>query len=615
MDNIRNFVIIAHIDHGKSTLADRFLELTGTIEKRKMREQILDSMELERERGITIKMQPVRMLWHLIEPDGSSEPERPDRPERSEGPERELVLNLIDTPGHVDFAYEVSRALAAVEGAILLVDATQGVEAQTISVLDLAKELNLKIIPAVNKIDSVGARIEKTKEEIRKILNISSDEILQVSGKTGEGAEELLEEVIKRVPGPAGKKESPKQALIFDFDYSLHQGVIAYVRVFDGVFKKGDEIRLARSGAKFTAQEIGIFKPERSQAPELSAGSIGYIATNLKDPAKVKIGDTLVSVLNPAPALEGYSEPQPVVWTSAYPVKEEDFSDFKKAILRLHLSDASFSFEEESSSVLGRGMRLGFLGMLHLEIVLERLKREFGVNVVAASPTVAYEIKFQNGETKTIFAPSEFPDEHEAVSVKERWARFKMIVPSEYLSACLKLIQIHEGSVFASDAFGENRIIIQAEMPIRELMRDFFDELKSSTSGYASFSYELADYRKADVRRLDILVHENIVPAFSRVVSRSRVEREAKEAVEKLYSILPRELFAMKIQASALGRIIASRTLPALKKDVTGYLYGGDRTRKMKLWSKQKRGKKRLKEFGRVDIPHDVFIKMIRRGG
>ena len=594
MQNIRNFVIIAHIDHGKSTLADRFLELTGTVEKRKMREQVLDSMDLERERGITIKMAPVTM-------DYASSGGR-------------YTLNLIDTPGHVDFAYEVSRALAAVEGAILLVDATQGVEAQTISVLDLAKELKLKIIPVINKIDLPSARVEKTKEEIRKILNVGSDEILEVSGKTGKGVENLLNAVIERVPPPSLKSDLPCRALIFDFDYSTHQGVIAYIRVFDGVFRKNDEVKLVQSGVKLTVQEIGIFKPERSLTAELRAGDIGYIATNIKDPASVKIGDTLTSVSRQAPALGGYLEPQPVVWTSVYPLKEDDFSDFKKAITRLHLSDTSFSYEEESSSVLGRGMRLGFLGMLHLEIVLERLKREFGMNVVAASPTVAYEVEFRNGKTEKIFAPSEFPEEHEIVSAKERWVSFRLIVPMEYLSPSLQLIQSHEGSVFNTEAFGENRILVQAEMPIRELMRDFFDEIKSATSGYASFSYEPGDWRGADVVRLDILVHNERVPAFSRVVSRSKVEREAKDAVERLYSVLPRELFAMKIQASALGRVIASRTLSALKKDVTGYLYGGDRTRKMKLWQKQKKGKKRLKEFGRVNIPHDVFIKMIRRG-
>lgn len=600
MENIRNFVIIAHIDHGKSTLADRFLELTQTVEKRKMREQVLDSMELERERGITIKMQPVRMLWHS------------DGPEQSEG--QTHVLNLIDTPGHVDFAYEVSRALAAVEGAILLVDSSQGVEAQTISVLDLARELKLKIIPVVNKIDLPGARTAKTKEEIKKILDVGQDEILEASGKTGEGVREIIEAVINRIPPPVSKIGALSRALIFDFDYSSHQGVIAYIRVFDGIFKKGDEVKLIQSGVKFTIQEIGVFKPERSPSSELLAGEIGYVATNIKDPATVKIGDTMTSAPRPSEPFGGYREVQPVVWTSIYPFKEDDFSDLKKAILRLHLSDTSFSFEEEYSGVLGRGMRLGFLGMLHLEIVLERLKREFGMSVIAASPTVAYEVKLKSGKSQFIFAPSEFPDEHEIISVKERWVRFKVIIPSEYLSPCLKLIQMHEGSVFNSEVFGENRIMVQAEMPIRELMRDFFDEIKSATSGYASFSYELADWREANVVRLDVLVHNDRVPAFSRVVARSKVERESKDAVEKLYSIMPRELFALKLQAQSLGRIIASRTLPALKKDVTGYLYGGDRTRKMKLWQKQKKGKKRLKEFGRVHIPHEVFIKMIRRG-
>ncbi len=601
--NIRNFCIISHVDHGKSTLADRFLELTGTIEKRKMREQVLDSMDLERERGITIKMAPVSMAYQLKA--------------------KSYQLNLIDTPGHVDFSYEVSRALAAAEGAILLVDATQGVEAQTISVLDLAQELNLKIIPAVNKIDLPGADIKKTKSEIQKILSVGADEILEVSGKTGQGVEELLRAVIERVPPPRLDAGSPgdsvpslnaARALVFDFEYSLHQGIIAYIRVFGGVFKKNDEVKLARSGTKFKIQETGIFKPNRSPVLDLSAGEIGYAVTNIKDAASVKIGDTLTSSANPMPALAGYRETQPVVWTSVYPISEDDFSDFKKAILRLHLSDSSFSYEEESSSVLGRGMRLGFLGMLHLEINLERLKREYGINVVAASPTVAYEVSVKGGETKKIFTPSEFPDDHSLISVQEQWLNFKLIFPSEYLGSGFKIIQKHEGRVSHTDTFGENRILVQAEMPLRELMRDFFDEIKSATSGYASFSYALAGWRKADVVRLDLLVHGERVPAFSRVVSRSGVEREAKEAVEKLYSILPRELFSVKIQASALGRIIASRTLPALKKDVTGYLYGGDRTRKMKLWSKQKKGKKRLKESGSVAIPHDVFIQMIRRG-
>ena len=594
MNNIRNFCIISHVDHGKSTLADRLLELTGTIEKRKMREQFLDSMDLERERGITIKMQPVRMTHTLNA--------------------TLYILNLIDTPGHVDFAYEVSRALAAVEGAILLVDASQGVEAQTISVLDLARELNLKIIPAVNKIDLPNANIQKTKAEIQKILNVRTDEILEISGKTGQGVKELLRAVIDRVPPPSLAQTNLARALIFDFDYSLHQGVIAYVRVFDGTFQKNSQAKLVQTGVQFPIQEIGIFEPDRRPTPALKAGEIGYLATNIKDAALVKIGDTLTLASSPAPALEGYREPQPVVWTNVYPLEEDDYSDFKKAILRLHLNDFSFSYEEESSAILGRGMRLGFLGMLHLEIILERLKREYGLNVVAASPTVAYEVKIKDGTVKKVFTPSEFPDEHEIVSTKEQWLNFKLIIPAGYLSLCLKLIQNHQGVIFNTDIFGENRILVQAEMTLRELMRDFFDGIKSATSGYASFAYELADWREADVARLDILVHGERVPAFSRVVARLRIEREAKESVEKLYSILPRELFSLKIQAVARGRIMASRTLAALKKDVTGYLYGGDRTRKMKLWSKQQRGKKRLREFGRIDIPHDVFIKMIRPG-
>ena len=594
MPEIRNFVIIAHIDHGKSTLADRFLELTKTVEKRKMREQFLDQMELERERGITIKMQPVRMTYQLEI--------------------KSYQLNLIDTPGHVDFAYEVSRALAAVEGAILLVDASQGVEAQTISVLDLARELGLTVIPAVNKIDLPHARVSETKEEIRKLLDAKPEDILEVSGKTGQGVDDLLKAVISRVPEPRGEKNNQVRALVFDFDYSAHQGVIAYIRVLGGSIKKGDNLLLVRSGEKFQAQEIGVFRPAREPSDALETGEIGYVATSIKNSETVKIGDTLTLSANPAAALGGYREPQPVVWTSVYPVKEDDYSDFKKAISRLHLSDTSFSYEEESSNVLGRGMRLGFLGMLHLEIILERLRREFAIGVVAASPTVAYKIEAKGGKIKTIFSPYEFPDAHEIISVEEQWVFSKVIIPSQYLSAIIKLVQSRQGAVSNTELFGRDRILVGAEMPLRELMRDFFDELKSSTSGYASFSYELGSWRKAEVSRLDILVHGERVPAFSRVVAKRRIEREAKDAVEKLYSIMPRELFSLKLQAEALGRIIASRTLPALKKDVTGYLYGGDRTRKMKLWQKQKKGKKKLKEKGAVNIPQEVFVKMIRRG-
>ncbi|MCH7883462.1 elongation factor 4 [Patescibacteria group bacterium] len=590
--NIRNFVIISHIDHGKSTLADRFLELTETVEKRKMRAQYLDAMDLERERGITIKMQPVRMKY------------------ASNGVP--YTLNLIDTPGHIDFSYEVSRALAAVEGAILLVDGTQGIEAQTLSVLDMARGAGLVIIPVVNKIDLPHAQIEETKKEIKEVLDVDHKDILEISAKTGQGIEKLFEAVIEKIPFPNPKSDLG-QALVFDSQYSSHQGVIVYVRVFGDRFKKGEAMQLVSTGEKFICQEVGIFSPERKQAESLEAGEIGYLVTNIKKAEGARVGDTVILQKSPALSLKGYQCPQPMIWSSIYPLEEDNFDDLKKAISRLHLSDSSFSYEEESSSALGRGFRVGCLGLLHLEILMERLKREFGVGVIAATPTVAYDIILKNGLQKVIYNPAEFPEDHEIEKIKERWVNLKSIVPSGAIGAVLKLLQSHEGVVVGTEAFGDFRSIIKAEMPLRELMRDFFDELKSVTRGYASLSYELGEMRSSSVIRLDVLVHAERVGAFSRIVSKKIMEREAKRVVERLYSILPKEQFSVKIQAQAGGRILAARTLSAFRKDVTGYLYGGDRTRKMKLWKKQKKGKKRLKEMGRVSIGPEVFIKMIHR--
>ncbi|MBI1957497.1 MAG: elongation factor 4, partial [Candidatus Niyogibacteria bacterium] len=516
------------------------------------------------------------------------------------------------TPGHIDFAYEVSRALRAVEGAILLVDATQGVQAQTLTVLDMAREAGLVIIPAVNKVDLPTARIAQTKTEIAKLLGVRDEEILEISGKTGQGVLQLLDAVIERVPAPRADNAAPR-ALVFDYEFSPHQGVIAYARVFSGEFRKNDVLRLLGAGARFATPDVGAFLPERSSREALSAGEIGYIVTNVKEAAVVFVGDTIAKDGASVEPFEGFHRPQPMIWSSVYPLSEDDFDDLKKAVVRLHLSDSSFTHEEESSGVLGRGFRLGFLGMLHFEIVIERLRREFGIEVITATPTVAYRVTHTNGEKKSVYVPAEFPDDHEAVLIEEQWVDAKIIFPHAYTGAVMQLLQSHEGAIGSSDSFGPERSMIRATLPLRELMRDFFDALKSATSGYASLSYDFGEIKKADVVRLDILVHEERVPAFSRVVSRKTVEREARAAVEKLYDILPRELFAVKIQGQALGRILASRTLPALKKDVTGYLYGGDRTRKMKLWQKQKRGKKRMKESGRVSIPHEVFVKMIRR--
>ncbi|MFA4890468.1 MAG: translation elongation factor 4 [Candidatus Paceibacterota bacterium] len=592
--NIRNFSIIAHIDHGKSTLADRFLEFTKTVEKRKMKEQFLDQMELERERGITIKMQPVRMSFQL---SGVS-----------------YQLNLIDTPGHIDFTYEVSRALKAVEGAILLVDATQGVQAQTISNVEMAKSLGLVIIPVINKIDLASARIKETKEEITRLLGSSTPkEILEVSAKTGEGLENLLKEIIARVPPPKFEFNDRPRALIFDFEYSNHQGIILYVRMTDGAIKKGDKLSLSQVKENFIAGEVGIFAPNRSPSSVLTAGEIGYIVTNIKKPSIGVVGDSVVLQDNPLPSLTGYMQPKPVVWASIYPETADDFNNLKQALEKLRLSDSSLSFEEETSGALGRGFRCGFLGMLHLEIITERLKREFGLNLITASPTITYKIYFTDGKEEEIYSPAFFPEEHLIKKVYEPWVEMQIITPPDKIGAVMQILHEHEAEMGETDQFSDWRAILNVKMPLRELMRNFFDELKSVSAGYASLNYKITDMREADVVKLEILVAENVVPAFSRITSRGRIEREAEDAAEKLKNILPRALFVIKIQAKGLGRIIASRSISALKKDVTGYLYGGDRTRKMKLWQKQKKGKQRLKSMGKVDIPHDVFIKMMQR--
>ncbi len=604
MEHIRNFSIIAHIDHGKSTLADRFLELTGAIEKRKMREQVLDSMELERERGITIKMQPVTMRWNHRGKD--------------------YTLNLIDTPGHIDFSYEVSRALSAVEGAILLVDATQGVQAQTLTTLRAAQELGLVIIPAVSKIDSPLARTSEVKEEMAKLLGIAPEDVWGCSGRTGEGVEELLAAVIAMVPPPksnepAGSKSVPSRgapaatrALIFDFQYSDHQGVIVYVRVFGGSIGKGDKLEFAASGKTFTALEVGIFSPAPRPAPALPQGSIGYIVTGIKESGFARVGDTVRRLGSDDAPFTGYAEPKPVVWASMYPESQDDFPRLRSALGRLRLSDAAFSFEEESSGVLGRGFRCGFLGMLHLEIIAERLKREFSLALVVTTPTITYEVETSDGKRHTIYSPSAFPDYGSITKVWEPYVEAHIVVPVEYLGAVTQMLFEHEAVPDATDNFSEGRLIVHATMPLRELMRNFFDKIKTVSSGYASVSYDMRDMRVADVARLDILVADEPVPAFARIVAKHRAYEEAVAAVEKLHAILPKQLFATKIQGVALGRILSSKTLPAMRKDVTGYLYGGDRTRKMKLWAKQKRGKKRMKEHGRVNIPEDVFMKMVK---
>ena len=778
LENIRNFAIIAHIDHGKSTLADRFLEITKTVESRKMSEQFLDSMELEKERGITIKMKPVRMVWSPNHTDrglsaeatrnSQNRPEdllykdltckirgimfnvrknlglghkeqiyqnaielefkksgiyfeskknisimyegskigmyQPDfvvenkiiielkalpeigRPQieqvwgylkgceyklallinfgsndleirrivydiaRANGPASSAlsprfsagvsdqiepdfyVLNLIDTPGHIDFAYEVSRSLKAIEGVILLIDATQGVQAQTLSTLGMAREEGVVIIPAVSKIDSPLARANEVKEEISRVLKCDLGDILEVSGKTGQGVPELLKAVIEKVPPPQlhrfdkkvgsdslesavlrdGKEES-LQALIFDFQYSNHTGVILFVRVFGGTAARGGNFRLIAGKKDFSAIEVGYFHPDEVACENILPGEIGYIVTGIKEPGVAKVGDTVTTVKSPSDGLSGYLIPRPVVWASVFPGEERDFEAMRHALSKLRLSDSSLSFEEESSGTLGRGFRCGFLGMLHMEIVIERLRREHNLEPIVTMPSVNFEVTDRNGKMSVIYSPAKFPEYGAEYTVREPWASLEIISPPDYLGVVMNLLFEHEAEVGDSQTLSETHALVKAKLPLRELMRNFFDEIKSATSGYASFSYVIDDMRDSDIIRLDAVLVGEVMPAFARVVSRKRMQEEAEALVEKLFKVLPRQLFTVKIQARALGRILSSRTISALKKDVTGYLYGGDITRKRKLWEKQKKGKKRLQESAKLNVPHHVFLEMVKR--
>jgi GTP-binding protein LepA len=593
MNNIRNFSIIAHIDHGKSTLADRMLEITHTVEARKMKDQVLDSMELERERGITIKMQPVRMDYTV---DG-----------------QKYVLNLIDTPGHIDFSYEVSRALKAVEGSILLVDSTQGVQAQTLTTLGMAREAGLVIIPVVSKVDSPLARVEQVKEEVAKLLGVDPSTVLEVSGKTGKGVAELLAEAIRLVPPPTTLGDGSEfRGLVFDFKYSNHKGVIVFVRVMNGSVSKTEGLLFKASNQRFAPMEVGTFSPEETPSAKLSAGEIGYLVTGIKEPGIASVGDTIGVFGSKLEALPGYMSPRPVVWASLYPESQDDFPDLKLALSRLKLSDSSFTYEEETSGALGRGYRCGCLGMLHLEIVTERLKREFNLSLIITTPSITYEVQTKQGKKVTVYSAVHFPEDQDIDEVFEPWVLATIITPSDYVSSLMQILYEHEAQIVDTESFGDNRTRLTLEMPLRELMRNFFDQVKSVSSGYASMSYEVTGMRSADVVRLDLLVADEIVPAFSRIVARRLVEAEAEAAVEKLFNVLPRQMFVAKIQGKALGRIISSRTLSAMKKDVTQHMYGGDITRKMKLREKQKKGKKKMRALGTVDIPHDVFMKMMK---
>jgi len=593
MKNIRNFCIIAHIDHGKSTLADRLLELTGTIEPRKMTNQILDRLDLERERGITIKLTPVRLKYRGYE------------------------LNLIDTPGHVDFSYEVSRSLAAVEGAILLVDATQGIQAQTLANLYLAIEQNLVIIPVVNKIDLPAAEVEKTKGEIVKLLGCSAEEIICISAKTGEGVPEILERIIKVVPAPAGEGNKSLRALIFDSNYDKYRGVVAHIRVFDGVIHQGEKIKLLATGAISEALEVGFFDPDYHKSRELQAGEIGYVVTNFHEVSECRVGDTLTLATETQEVipLKGYAEVKPMVFAGVFPKEGDAFEDLREAMGRLKLNDAALVYEPERSQALGYGFRCGFLGLLHLEIFQERLRREFNLDLIVTVPSVAYKIYRRNGgEPEIIRSPQQLPSGAEIDRLEEPWVRLDIITPKNYLGAVMKLAQEKRGVYRNTEYLDETRVILHYEMPLSMILTDFYDKLKSLTSGYGSINYEMLDYRQADVVRLDIMVADHMVEPLATIVYRDEAFKRGKEIVTLLKESLPREMFVIKLQAVIGGQIIAAERISALRKDVTAKLYGGDVTRKRKLLEKQRRGKKKMMALGRgqVDIPSEVFVKLLK---
>jgi len=632
---IRNFCIIAHIDHGKSTLADRFLEITGTIPKREMRAQFLDQLELERERGITIKMAPVRMVYR---PTTNNLQQTTVKSHESSVMSRqssnsEYILNLIDTPGHSDFSYEVSRALAAVEGAILLVDATQGIQAQTLANLKNARAAGLTIIGAINKIDLFKGKenhLELLREHISATLGIDKELVFFVSGKTGEGIGDLLAAIIGKIPSPKDSISNCGRALIFDSFYDNHKGVVASVRVFDGGIKKDDEIYLMGTSTGSKAKEVGYFNPKLLPNPVLSAGEIGYAATGIKDPNKIRIGDTILVAggqLSVASyqglALPGYKEPNPVVFVSFYPEESDDFDTLKNGLEKLKLNDSALAIEPDQNEVLGRGFKVGFLGRLHFEIVAERLKREFGASTLNTFPSVLYRVKMKNSPARLeewieITKPEDLPREYE--EIREPIVRVEIIIPSAYLKNIIplqSLFRMKDVSTatlapISGGGFGE-QIQISATIPLAELISDFDDKLKSVTEGYASFSYESLGYEKGDIKRVDILIAGRLIPGLSRFFPRETFERESRKAVEKLKKLLPRQQFSQALQAVSEGRVIAREDIPALRKDVTGYLYGGDRTRKMKLWKKQARGKKRLQERAEAKISAGIFKELLRR--
>ncbi len=593
MKRIRNFSIIAHIDHGKSTLADRILEITGAIDPKKMRAQVLDSMDLERERGITIKAQAVRVEYRSA--DGET-----------------YHLHLIDTPGHVDFSYEVSRSLAACEGALLVVDAAQGVEAQTVANTYLAIENGLELIPVINKVDLPGAEPERVAAEIADLLGGDPGEVLRISAKTGEGVVGVLEAIVARIPAPAGRPDAPPRALIFDSEFDQYRGVIAYVRMVDGTFKKHQRLVAMQNGTEADIDELGFFRPVMTAVGAIDAGDVGYVITGIKDVAKLRVGDTLTSRDHPAAKpLEGYREVRPMVFCGLFPIDTDRYVDLREALERLALNDAALSYEPETSEALGFGFRCGFLGLLHMEIVRERLEREYGLELLATMPNVRYLVELIGAETVEVHSPTELPDPGTIAAIEEPYIRATIIAPSEYVGAVMELCQARRGTHVDMHYLSPQRVQIRYDLPLAEIVLDFFDLLKSSTRGYASLDYEPIGNRVGELVKVDILLAGEKVDALSIIVHRDFAYEQGKRLVERLRKTIPRQLFDIPVQAAIGSRVLARETVKALRKDVTAKLYGGDVTRKQKLLKKQKAGKKRMKQVGRVEVPQEAFLAVL----
>lgn len=587
---IRNFCIIAHIDHGKSTLADRFLELTGTVAKRDMQEQVLDQMDIERERGITVKLAPVRMDWKGME------------------------LNLIDTPGHVDFTYEVSRSLAAVEGALLLVDATQGIQAQTLANLDLARQQGLTIIPVINKVDLPNADVEQVSADLAKLTNCLAETIAQVSAKTGQGVSDLLDRLIREVPAPTGRLDAPPRALVFDSTFDTYRGVVAYVRLVDGRLQAGDHLRFVASGALTSALEVGVFRPKYVAAPKLEAGEIGYVVTGLKNVSQARVGDTLSTAQHHPDPLPGYRQVVPMVFAGIYTASGQDYGKLREAMDKLRLNDAALTAEPEQSPALGFGFRCGFLGLLHLDIVQERLRREYTVDLLVTVPSVAYQVTVTHHvEPLLVRSPLELPDPSRIERVDEPIMDLSVVTPSQYIGAVMQTTQERRGVFREVEYLDPQRAVVRFTIPLASILVDYYDRLKSVTSGYATVDYHLRGYHPAEVVRMDILVADEPVEPLATIVYRDEAARAGRRVVEALKDVLPRQMFEVKIQAVLGGKVIAAERLPAMRKDVTAKLYGGDVTRKRKLLEKQKKGKRRMKSYGKVDIPQSAFLAVLKR--